>query len=244
MPYNSIKQLPSQTKNLPVRAKKIFMAAFNNSIKTHSEEASFKIAMAAVESQYTKKDNKWVKKSLSDVVYLDLYITKAVIKDGEMQFHATASDTGKDLYGENMSVELYKSFVDTFNKSDSYVSLAHYPSFNGRAELGKVTELFIDGEKLKARGIFYDNPLGIAGYNAIKRDRRENTPFNQRIRVSIGFWDEQHKHGDIGEWSSKSGTPCYMCAAGIKEKVYLKGRFEHLALTRCPARITTDIDVK
>ena len=250
MPY-STDNPPSQTKNMPEHAKKIFISAFNSALKKYgNEETAFKVAFAAVKTKYTQtKDGKWVKKEekalLDNYHLLPMYITKAVMGDnGEMIWHSTASDTGLDLYEESMSVQLYKGFIDSFTKeSHIFVSLSHYPSLSGKAELGKATSLYIDGEKFKAKGIFYDTLLGKAAYNAIRKDRRDNPDLDTRIRVSIGFYDHHHRHGKLGEWSIKSDVPCLLCAQGVKEKVYLRGILNHVALTRSPARITTDISV-
>jgi len=235
MPYSKTSELPASTKNLNMKQKKVFINAFNSALEQYSkEEIAFAVAMAAAK--------KVQKSTLPQIKYLDLYITKAIIKDDLMIWNGTASDTGLDLFEEKMSVELYKSFIEEFDNTE-FVSLAHYPKLGGRAELGKVTSFYIDGDQLKARGIFYDTRLGIAAYNAIRKDRRDNVPEDQRVRLSIGFYDRKHQHGE-SVWSYKSELPCMLCASGVKEKVYLGGKCDHIALTRKPARVTTSINVE
>lgn len=236
MPYSKTSELPASTKNLSPKQKKAYLHAFNAALAEYGkEDIAFAVAMAAAKKVH--------KSQFTSIKYLDLYITKAVIKDDVMIWNGTASDTGVDLFEERMSVELYKSFIDYFDNSE-FVSLAHYPKLGGRAELGKVTSFYIDGEQLKSRGIFYDTRLGIAAYNAIRKDRRENTPEDNRIRLSIGFYDRKHSHGDGNIWSYKSDMPCMWCASGVKDKVYLEGKCDHVALTRKPARVTTSINVE
>lgn len=74
MPYNKISELPPAIKeNLPIRAQRIFMGAFNSSYnscipekrnKKICEDRAFRIAWYAVNLSYEKnKDGKWVKKT-------------------------------------------------------------------------------------------------------------------------------------------------------------------------------------
>src|SRR6185503_13864832 len=123
-----------------MKQKKVFINAFNSALEQYSkEEIAFAVAMAAAK--------KVQKSTLPQIKYLDLYITKAIIKDDLMIWNGTASDTGLDLFEEKMSVELYKSFIEEFDNTE-FVSLAHYPKLGGRAELGKVTSFYIDGDQL------------------------------------------------------------------------------------------------
>ena len=65
MPYKSTTDLPDSVKNnLPKHAQEIFKEAFNSAEKQYNdEERAFKVAWAAVKKKYTKKNDKWVKKS-------------------------------------------------------------------------------------------------------------------------------------------------------------------------------------
>lgn len=176
---------------------------------------------------------------------ISLYISKANLdSDGRMLFVATASDNKKDVYDENMSLELFQGFIRDF-RGDEYVSLSHYPRLDdGTGEIGRIEKIYLDGSFLKVRGYLFDTPLGRATYNAIRKDRRDDVPVEKRIRVSIGFYDRRHKHGNNLEWKFDGETPCMYCMMGMKEKTYLEGVFEHCAVTRRPANRRTDIKVE
>jgi len=230
--------------NLPDRAKKIYEITLKNASNLgYDLDFSKSVAELAVKSNYKQIEGIWYPKSVLSYNTFDMYITKVSYRDGKMLWHSTASDTSLDSFGERMSIDLYQSFIKNMDGHE-YLSLAHYPSLDGSAELGKVDVLYIDGNKLKSKGTFYNNEIGIAAYNAIRKDRRENTPNEKRIRISIGFWDYAHKHENKGVWSYKSGVPCLLCSLNVKDKVYLEGKLDHLALTRIPALKSTSIEVE
>jgi cation transport regulator len=66
MPYATNAALPASVReHLPSHAQDIFRAAFNNAFAAHEgdprqEEASFRIAWAAVERSYAKVGGEWV----------------------------------------------------------------------------------------------------------------------------------------------------------------------------------------
>jgi cation transport regulator len=66
MPYSSNSDLPPEVRDhLPAHAQDIFRAAFNAAHAEHEhdprqEEASFRIAWAAVKKQYHKAGDRWV----------------------------------------------------------------------------------------------------------------------------------------------------------------------------------------
>lgn len=247
MPYSKVSELPKAVQDLPSHAKDIFMAAFNSAFKQYDdEERAFATAWAAVKTKYEKnKDGEWVPKSLVERVHsqLDGYITKASISsDGKMRWAATASDIYPDVYNERMSLDLYRSFIENYqagNPTKIYVSLSHYPSLNGKAEAGEITQLYIDGDKLKAKGIFYDNELGRAIFEAIRKDRLNGVKPDERVRVSIGFYALKMRVGDE-TWEFGSGKALPSVQSG-EVKVYLSGILEHLAVTRSPANLRADI---
>jgi hypothetical protein len=186
-----------------------------------------------------------------NIIEHELYITKANLdSNGKMQFAAVASDTAKDSYLEEMSVGLYQSFLRYMEQGINlpiYLSLAHYPRLDGKGEAGVVTELYIDGNQLKAKGFFKDNELGTAVYNAIRKDRRDNVAPDKRVRISIGFYDRKHTHKSAGvTWDYNSNKSCTICRAktSSSDKVYLEGILEHLAVTRVPVNKRTDIIAK
>lgn len=170
------------------------------------------------------------------------YITKASFTDKDgMTFSATASDTDLDSYQERMSIELYNNFIAKLDGTE-FISLSHYPSIDGKAELGILTQVYVDGDKMKIRGRFHDNELGRTAWNSIRKDRRDQLPQDKRIRISIGFFDYAHTHGNDRIWRNTMGKVCPYCMLGIKEKQYLDGKLDHAALTRRPALPDTDIE--
>jgi hypothetical protein len=128
------------------------------------------IGLADAERSKTAKDG--------NLAHFSMFINKARLDDsGKMLWDATGSDTEKDSFDENMSVKLFKSFLNHINDGINlpiYLSLAHYSRLGGKGEVGVATDVYIDGNVLKAKGYFNDNPLGTATYNSIREDIRNN----------------------------------------------------------------------
>lgn len=197
---------------------------------------------------------------------ISLYITKSSLADGEMRWSAVNSDTDWDLYGERMSLELYKSMIGKINRHEPppemfadlitsqywqggmpYLSIAHYSDGNGKAVPGDVHKIFVDGNQLKAKGILHDSPLGKAVWKSLKEDeiKYKNDVNADRIRISIAFIDLAHKHGNGDIFYRKSITEkCPLCEKGIGEKTYVDGYLVHLALTRVPVNPRTIMEVE
>ena len=194
------------------------------------------------------------------LVFGSMHITKASLDRGVMKWAATNSDTSPDLYDERMSLELYKDFIAHIENEEElpeefkdaacsdywcggmpYLSISHYPDLNGKAVPGEPLELFVDGQKLKAKGVLFDSPLGHSVWRSLKEDKHKNP--EEKIRISIGFLDLAHKHGDSGKvWVRESlRSICPECLHGIKNKVYVKGYLVHLALTRVPVNRRTEM---
>jgi hypothetical protein len=197
----------------------------------------------------------------SPIVSKDLmFITKSTMtNDGLMRWSAVNSDIEPDLYGERMTLDLYRKMLSYIQSETPppdpyksmvcsdywcggmpYLSIAHYPDLNGKAVPGQPLELFIDGKQLKAKGILFDSTLGKAVWKSLKQD--ENLPENEkRIRISIAFLDLAHKHGEDGKtFKRESSTSiCSECAKGEGNKIYLDGYLVHLALTRVPVNPRT-----
>lgn len=194
---------------------------------------------------------------------LSLYISKASSSDGKMRWTATSSDTDWDLYGERMSIPLFQKMISNINLKSPppeqfksfvvsdywqggmpYLSIAHYSDGNGKAVPGEVHELFIDGKKLKAKGILYDTPLGNNVWKSLKED--ENKPLNDdnRIRISIGFLDLRHSHDNVEFFRKSLSDACPQCLRGFGQKTYLDGYLVHLALTRVPVNTRTIMEVE
>lgn len=168
-----------------------------------------------------------------------MYITKASLgRDGIMRWAGTASDVLPDRADERTSLELFRDFIERAEGEPPFVSVSHYPREAGEA--GMVSALYIDGQKFKAKGQFHDTSLGRAAFEAVRRDMLDGTPPEKRIRFSIGFFDLAHRHGDK-LYIRQGPTDCPMCNAGLGDKVYVKGKLDHLALTRVPCNPRTDV---
>lgn len=195
------------------------------------------------------------------LVNKEMFITKSSLSNGEMRWSAVNSDTAPDLYGERMSLELYqkmlsyiqakvpppeqfKSMVcsDFWNGGMPYLSISHFPDLNGKAVPGMPQEIFIDGSRLKAKGVLFDTPLGHAVWKSLKKD--EALDDDNKIRISIAFLDLAHKHGENGKvFTRLSATSvCPECLGGKKEKIYVDGYLVHLALTRVPVNPRTILE--
>lgn len=192
---------------------------------------------------------------------LTFVITKASLDKatGEMRWSAVASDTDWDSYNQRMSKELFLDFIRRAESKEvppgpfctkawsggmPYMSVSHYPDLEGKGLAGECTALFVDGKMLKAKGTFYDSPLGRACFQSICKDLySEQKSRTDKIRISIGFLDWEHAHNEV-RFERKSLTDrCPMCAEGLQSDVtYLKGHLLHLALTRVPVNRRTDIE--
>lgn len=196
-----------------------------------------------------------------------MFISKSSFSDGQMRWAAINSDTDWDLYGERMSVELYRSMIgkikvnapppepfkeyvtsDFWQGGMPYLSIAHYPDGNGKAVPGDVRELFIDGKQLKAKGTLLNNRLGQAVWKSLKRDElnHKNLVDEDRIRISIAFLDLAHKHGEDGKVFKRNSISdtCPECKSGEGQKIYLDGYLVHLALTTVPVNPRTIMEAE
>lgn len=188
-----------------------------------------------------------------------MFITKASVKNGVMRWAAVNSDTDKDSYQERMSSGLFSDFIQHIQNEDDipepfrqlacsdywcggmpYMSISHYSDQNGKAVAGEVLELFVDGDKLKAKGVLHDTPLGLSVWKSLREDKIN--PPDKKIRISIGFLDLAHKHGDGKVWVRESlHSLCPECLEGVEDKIYMQGYLVHLALTRVPVNKRTEM---
>ena len=194
------------------------------------------------------------------LVEFSLVITKASQDPvtGEMRWSAVTSDTSKDSYKEAMSLALYRDFILRAKVGEKpppeycseywcggmpYPSIAHYKDMNGNAVPGKTTHLYIDGDRLKAKGIFFDSQLGRAAFKSVRESTKSEAQDN-KVRISIGFLDYKHAHGQAVFERKSIHDICPMCLGGAGEKVYLAGMLIHLALTRVPVNKRTIIEAE
>lgn len=199
---------------------------------------------------------------LMRTVEVPLFINRVSIdrQTGERRWYATASGVEKDLYKERMSVELYKDFINrietrepapeqfaskSWNGGLPYLGIAHYLDLDGYGIIGPTDQVYIDGKVLKMRGRFKNSELANKAYDAIREDIKDGTDQNERIRVSIAFIDWSHNHEGVGSFVRESlSQKCPHCEEGVGEKIYMAGQLVHLALTRRPAYLDTDITLE
>ena len=121
MPYKQISDLPQQVKLLPISAKKIFLKAFNSSIKNNSEERSFKNAWAAVKKFFVKKNNVWVKKTS---VKVKSVLGRSGVFGKQYYFDAAISSTDLADDGLTVSESLLKDLSEQ-GRIDKYGDVDH-----------------------------------------------------------------------------------------------------------------------
>lgn len=207
-----------------------------------------------------------VKESTVPVVEMSMAITKASFdtKSQTMRFRMVASDTSKDVFGERMSLELFNDFTRRIETGAEvpapfksilaeksgwtggmpYVSIAHYKSgIEGKNIPADTEKVYVDGECLKSTATCRNTPLGKAVFSALKADLEGKSKFEDKVRVSIGFLDLAHSHGDKIFTRDTLDKECVMCKNGVGDKVYLKGQLVHFALTRAPANLNTSAEV-
>lgn len=209
----------------------------------------------------------------SGVVEMSLRITKASYNKSEdtpRNWTAIDSDIDEDLYQEKMSIDLYKDFINRIETHTPvpeqfksiicendwcggmpYLSLAHYKAGDGLKNVpGLVKSVFVDGTRLKSKGILGDTPLGRKTFEALVEDlykKKSGDTEHLPVRISIGFLDLEHKHlSEVGgqEFTFERkdvGQICPLCAQGIGGKIYTKGQLVHLAMTRVPVNPRTEM---
>lgn len=199
----------------------------------------------------------------SAIAEFGMTIVKATSKDGEMKWRSVNSDIEEDYFGERMSLELFADFNKHIENNDPipevfkdaiceedwcggmpYVSLSHYKSGKNKVNVpGEVSKVYVDGKALKSTGTLYDTPLGKAVYKSLEKDLVEKSA--NPVRISIGFLDMEHSHGDKFTFTRKTLTDkCPLCKEGIGDKIYKKGHLVHLALTRVPANPRTEMELE
>lgn len=252
--------------NLPEGAKQVYLDAeviAKESTCVDSPdvaECAAKMAWAAVERKYKKVGDDWVRKAN---VEFDMTITRASFDKGtgEMRCRAVASDTVEDSYGDSMSIPLFNDFIARIRSDESapemyrsefwqggmpYVSISHYWDLDGKAVPGEIRSVYVDGNRLKSLIILDDDPLGRACFRAICDDLYGEDPPENKVRISIGFLDWQHRHKSNGVVFNRNSLDdnCLECAKGNTGLEFLRGQLIHEAFTRVPVNERTSIEVE
>lgn len=169
---------------------------------------------------------------------LGMYFTKASLhEDGTMHWAATVTDTDEDNHGERVDRSFFANAIKNAEAFGlPYVCTSHY-DFKDKGISdeewisGRTDVLFEDGERFKAKGVFFDTPLGKANFEAVREDIQNDTPHDERVRISQGFYDKTKEE-------EKSETT----EDGSTRKVYKDGIIKHLATTRVPVLPRTEIE--
>ena len=266
------------TGNLPEEARKLFLtvedAAKKGTCKGRDDidACAAKIAWSAVKKQYKKVGDKWVKRK-SALQQFSMAIVKTSFdkKTNQMRWRAVASDTEEDLYHDEMSMELFSSFIRRIESNEPapdivrskfwsggmpYLSVSHYPDLDGMAVPGTIEAVYIDGNRLKSWGTFSDTPLGNACFKAVNKDLYGDSEQKNKVRISIAFIDYKHEHKSNGYIFERKSLDdmCPECFAEIldsmvngtepKGKRFLDGHLVHEAMTRVPVNERTMMEVE
>ena len=254
--------------NLPKDATALWERVYESSKKSgDSEEISVRKAEFVVNQNWHKdSDGEWTKKAELEELSLTIKKISTDPKTGERRWRADTSNIFDDQAGDNMTQELFASFMERIN-SDAvapeefrtsfwqggmpYLSISHYPDLDGDAVPGPVDATYVDGAYLKAKGRFFSNKLGDACWSSISKDfemvkRGEEVP--NKVRVSIGFLDFRHIHKRNGyEFIRTDDTPyCKECIAerflgeSAVGRSFVDGMLVHFAMTRVPMNRDTD----
>jgi hypothetical protein len=191
---------------------------------------------------------------------IDMVITKAsILKDGTMRFHATCSDTEEDSRGEHTTRGLFTDWMERVEKNKTtaflpapripFLSIAHYSSMEGLGEAGIIEKGYIDGNRFKVSGLFFNDeahPCGPALFSAVQEQQdlvQKGKPVDDPIRISAAWWDLAHAHGDF-VFERKSLTDiCPMCEEN-KPRTFLQGQLDHFAATRVPINPRTSLELE
>jgi len=258
-------------KTMPKEAFALWEKVYNDAkAKGDSDETAAKKAYGALRRAGWKQneDGMWIKGALQE---FSLRIEKASLDKSTLtrRWRAVASDTDTDLYDDNMTLQLFRDFIERIDshepvpeefKSDfwegglPYLSISHYPDLNGKAVPGMTDSLYIDGKFFKAKGHFLDTPLGNACFNAVCEDLYSTQPskHDDKIRISIAFLDYAHRHKKSGYVFERSDIEHDFCPECLREaltgetygKEFLRGHLIHLALTRVPVNPRTVMEVE
>ena len=263
------------TGNLPSEGKAIHETVYKEALsgtckgKKDAEACAAKIAWKAVANAGYSKDaeGNWSKKSAVQEFSLTIKSATVDKETGERRWRADNSNTEDDKAGDNMTQELFASFLDRIEKKEPppeeytsdfwqggipYLSLSHYPDMNGDAIPGDVSAIYVDGKYLKSKGLMNDTPLGNAAWKALIDELQKvkaGEEVKDKIRMSIAFLDYKHKHksNDYIFERSSSNEVCPECLVELIRgefpgKSFLDGLLIHLAMTRVPMNEDTTID--
>lgn len=224
---------------LPSAARKIYEEAYEGALETYDddEEKAARVAITAVKNAGYEKDEEsgdWVKTKKADLCYADMYFTKASLdpETGEMRWSATVSKFEEDDQGDEVTPEFYKNAIAVIDRGvrpSPVLCVSHVDKGRPSDEwvAGDTESMYIDGELPKAKGTFRPTEIGKATFDAVQNDIKNSVPVEERVRISMGFYDE----GSIPKSNGKG-------------RKFLDGWVKHFAATRVPVVKETDITVE
>lgn len=249
-------------------AKDLFERIYNESrANGDSPEVAARKAWSGIKSAgWSKnKDGEWVKGKADVFQEFSMAVSKVSFDKATQERHITlvASDTDADLADEKMSIHLFQDFVNRIEQDipvpeafrsvicedgwcggQPYLSISHYKSAGGTNVPGEIRVSYVDGNRFKSKAVLSDTELGKAVFKSLNDDLTGKSKFDDKVRVSIGFLDLAHKHGDY-LFERKSLTDiCPKCAEGEGSKEYWEGVLVHEAFTRKPMNPRTDVEVQ
>jgi len=262
MPW-SVGDVDKHNKGLSPNQKKQWVAVANDALKRCEAKGGKDCDAHAI-----RQANAAVAKS--NIVEFSLTIRAAHFDEAtqEMRWKADASDIDNDTYNDNMTFELFGDFIQRIESKERppevfcsefwsggmpYLSVSHYDDLNGDGVPGIPDVVYMDGKILKAKGKYFDTPLGRACFKSVC-ESLHTTP-EKPVRISIAFYDYMHKHkstGTIFERKSLDDS-CKECLREAVDKFldgkesdgkeYLRGHLIHLAHTRVPVNKRTNMEV-
>lgn len=259
MPYSK-NNPPTFSKNMPAGAQRIAIDTANAILNEGgNEEDAIRAAISNVKKEYKKSGDKWVPKAA--LAEIELIITKANVgADGSLRWAATTSDTGPDKAGETASLALFQNWIERVEGEKPpvgflpepripFLGVSHYPSLDGYGEAGPTEKMYIDGNRFKAAGSFYndeEHPIGKALFEAVCAEQaliKRGEQIEEPMRISAAWWDLQHAHGDFVFTRKSLADVCPLCAKG-QPRHFLDGQLDHWAVTRVPMNPRTDLELE
>lgn len=227
----------------------------------YSKDGSKKLGTYDTEKEAKDREKQINSHKNMALVEVALYITKASLQeDGVMRWAATCSDTGKDKTNQATSLQLFNDWIERTESGKTvpwlppprvpFLGLSHYPDLDGFGEAGLTDKMYIQGNQFKAGGTFHgdsDHPLGKALFEAVRNEKaliEKGQAVDKPIRISAGWWDIAHSHGDFIFERKSLDDVCPMCANGGDDKIYLKGQLDHFAGTRVPINPRTALSLE
>ncbi len=198
--------------------------------------------------------NKSLLRFVPPLIQSEWRITKASTgEDGIMRWQATTTRFSRDVQGDRVTRQFYEEAAKRFKSKavpPPFFSVAHYSAYEDcscghvfkslndyacpqcgeeRLLAGVTTDIWVDGDQPKAKGVFFPTELGRETYKQIKSDIQSKTPHDERIRISMGFYPDPGK-GTITK------------SAGHRD--FMSGWIEHFAGTRVPVVPETIVEVE